>query len=192
MTRTRIGLALATATIGIVGTLGLAACGPVADGSAAGVSVVSAEGQALAAMGFDPADLAAADQGLVAADPTAAATPSATGGPTDRAGNRKRRPGRVFLGKHVMHGEAVVETGNGTKTVDVQRGTVTAIDDKTVTVKSADGFTLTWTFGTPIHVVEHRTTVQPSAIKVGTEIGLAGVKEGSTVTARLIVIPRKK
>jgi hypothetical protein len=60
-----------------------------------------------------------------------------------------------------------------------------------VTVKSADGFTQTWTFGTPIRVVEHRTTVQPSAITVGTEIGLAGARQGSTVTARLIVVPRK-
>lgn len=192
MTHTRIRMALATVAIGVVGALSLAACGPSNNTTSGGQTLVSAEGQALAEMGFDPADLAAADPGLVAADPLADPTPSAgpKGGPGN--GDRKRRPGRVFLGKHVLHGEAVVQTDSGTKTIDVQRGTVTAIDDKSMTVKSADGFTLTWTFGTPIHVVEHRTTVQPSAITVGTEVGVAGVKNGTTVTARLIVIPGKK
>jgi hypothetical protein len=97
-----------------------------------------------------------------------------------------------MLRRNTLHGEVVVQTKDGVRTVDVQRGTVTAIDAKTVTVKSADGFTLTWTFGNPLHVVEHRTAVQPSAVKVGTEIGLAGVKDGGVTTARLIVIPNSK
>ncbi len=186
MTGMRIRLALGAVAVAVVGVLGLAACGSAgntATGSAVNDSDVSAEAQVLAAMGFDPADVAAAQ-----VDPAPSATPSR--GPKGDRGH-KRLPGRVWLGKNVLHGEAVVETDNGTKTIDVQRGTVTAINDKTVTVKSSDGFTLTWTFGNPIRVVERRTTVQPSAIAVGTEIGLAGTKEGSTVTARLIVIPRK-
>jgi hypothetical protein len=176
MVRTRI-----TVVVGlVVAVLGLAACGSKED--AATASVGSPEAQVLAAMGFDLADLAVADQSLIQADPTPSAGP----------GRKKPRPpGKVRIAKNVLHGEVVVETKDGIKTVAVQRGTVTAINDKTVTVKSSDGFTQTWTFGTPIRVVEHRTTVQPSAIAVGTQIGLAGVKEGSTVTARLIVIPRK-
>jgi hypothetical protein len=179
MVRTRI-----TVVVGLaVAVLGLAACGSKDDAAAA--SVGSPEAQVLAAMGFDMADLAVADQSLIQADPSPSASPAGPG--------RKKplRPGKVRIAKNVLHGEVVVETKDGIKTVAVQRGTVTAIDDKTVTVKSSDGFTQTWTFGTPIRVVEHRTTVQPSAIAVGTQIGLAGVKAGSTVTARLIVIPRK-
>ena len=58
--------------------------------------------------------------------------------------------------------------------------------------KSTDGFTLTWTFGNPIHVLEHRSSVQPSAVKVGMAVGVAGGKDGDTAVARLIVIPRAK
>jgi hypothetical protein len=205
MMRTRTRIALATTVLGIVGALSLAACGLAGRGNAGsggtaadgGVTLVSDEGQALAAMGFDVKDLAAVDQGVALDDPLAdpAASPGPSGTPGKRGpgkGNRLRRPGRVFLSRNVLHGEAVVQTDSGTRTIDVQRGTVTAITDKTVTVKSADGFTQTWTFGTPIHVVEHRTSVQPSAIAVGTEIGLAGSKDGGTLTARLIVVPAKK
>jgi hypothetical protein len=92
----------------------------------------------------------------------------------------------------MMHGEAVVQTEEGTKTVVVQRGTVTAIDAKSVTVKSTDGFTLVWTFGDPLTVLERRSQVQPSAVAVGTEVGIAGAKSADSQAARLIVIPKKK
>jgi len=180
--------------VAVVGVLSLGACGvrgPAGSGGPAGdadaAQVGSPEGQVLAAMGYDLADLAVADQAMTEVAPST----GPDGGPGAGPGRKKWRPGRAWLGKRVLHGEVVVETPNGNKTVDVQRGTVTAIDAKSVTVKSSDGFTQTWTFGNPIHVVEHRTAVQPSAIAVGTEIGVAGVKEGSTLTARLIVIPRK-
>jgi hypothetical protein len=96
---------------------------------------------------------------------------------------------RRILAAHVEHGEVVVQTKQGDKTVDVQRGVITAIDEKSVTVKSADGFTQTWVFGTPFQVIERRSTVQASAVKVGTKVGVAGIKNGSTVTANLLVIP---
>lgn len=178
MSRNRVGLALATAMIGVAGVLGLAACGPAAD-----AVTLTPEGQALSAIGFDNADLTVGAREEPQADPSASAG-------HDRKGDGARRPlRRGLLRKNTLHGEIVVQTKDGVKTIDVQRGTVTAIDDKTVTVKSTDGFTLTWTLGTPLHVVEHRTTVQASAVKVGTEIGVAGTKDGSTVTAHLIVIP---
>ncbi len=189
----RRGMALVLG-VAVVGVLSLGACGvrgPAGSGGPAGdadaAQVGSPEGQVLAAMGYDLADLAVADQAMTEVAPST----GPDGGPGAGPGRKKWRPGRAWLGKRVLHGEVVVETPNGNKTVDVQRGTVTAIDAKSVTVKSSDGFTQTWTFGNPIHVVEHRTAVQPSAIAVGTEIGVAGVKEGSTLTARLIVIPRK-
>jgi hypothetical protein len=187
MTRTRIGLALGAAVIGITGLLGLAACGrgDIA-GTSAGVvadAAQPAEAQVLAAMGFDTG----AQEATPVDDPLA--VPSASPSKAPKAGKAGRRGlGRVVLRRNTLHGEVVVKTKDGVKTVDVQRGTVTAIDDKTVTVKSTDGFTLTWTFGNPIHVIEHRTTVQPSAVKVGTEIGVAGTKDGDTTTAKLMVI----
>ena len=179
MIRIRKGLALATVLLGGVGLLGLAACGPATTDTA-----LSPEGQALAAMGYEEADLRAAP-----ADPTPSPSTSADA----RAnGHRKRALTRVMLRRNTLHGEVTVQTKDGVQTVEVQRGAVTAIDDRTMTVKSTDGFTLTWTFGNPVRVVEHRTTVQPSAVVVGAQVGVAGVRSGNTFTARLIVIPSKK
>jgi hypothetical protein len=174
MTTFRVRTALTLAAIGLVGALGVAGCGLAARAGSA-QDALSPEAQALVAMGFQNAEVAPAVD--------------ASGKPNPGGGQRLR-PGRVKLRKNVLHGEAVVQTDNGTKTVDVQRGSVTAIDDRSVTVKSTDGFTLTWTFGTPLRVIENRTSVQPSAVKVGTEIGIAGTKDGGTVNAHLIVIPK--
>jgi hypothetical protein len=162
MTRFRIALAA-------IALVGLSACGTQTSAEEADTIEVSAdlpvEAQALAAMGFDAA--------LV---------------PAEAPSGRPDRPvrARVLLRRNVLHGEAVVQTKDGQKTVAVQRGEVTAINDKSVTVRSADGFTQTWTFGNPLHVLERRTTVQPSAVKVGDEVGVAGAKEAGSYVARLI------
>jgi hypothetical protein len=131
-------------------------------------------------------------------NPAAAIAPAASPSASAKAGaggagsKRRHRLLRFAFGKSALHGEAVVKTDDGTKTVVVQRGTVTAIDATSVTVKSTDGFTLTWTFGTPITVIERRSQVQPSAIAVGTQVGLVGDKAGNSPSARLIVVPNKK
>lgn len=99
----------------------------------------------------------------------------------------------MLLRRNTLHGEAVVKTKDGgTQTVAVQRGEVTAIDGDSMTVKSTDGFTVTWTFGDDLRVVEHRATVRVSDVKVGTTLGVAGAKDGDKGAARLILIPRAK
>ena len=65
-------------------------------------------------------------------------------------------------------------------------------DATTVTVKSADGFTLTWTFGDPVKVVKDRAKAAPSALTVGATVGVAGERTGGTTTARLVVVPGAK
>jgi hypothetical protein len=187
-THRRIGLAVATATLGVLGALGLSACGQLGSGQAATTvaDILSPEAQALAALGINPADLAPGASASAA--PTASASSS-----TDKAAKREKlRQLRTVRGllRNTLHGEAVVQTDNGTKTVLVQRGTVTAINDTSVTVKSTDGFTLTWTFGNPIKVIEHRTTVQPKDVVVGAKVGVAGTKDGTNSIASLLVIPQ--
>jgi hypothetical protein len=182
------GLALAAMVVG----LGLTGCGrgaaTAADAADTATTDLTLEAQALASIGFAPAELAPA---LAVVDPTP--------GPTAQVGDkRKDRPLRPFkrfrlgFGKKMLHGEAVVQTDEGTRTVVVQRGEVTAINDKTVTVKSTDGFSLTWTFSADIRVLERRSTVQPSAIKVGATVGVAGTRAGDAVTALLLVVPGEK
>ena len=176
-------VALAVAMIGLAGCgrLGNRSADPSASTETTETTELAWDAQALESIGFTQEEMGSAAL-APAPSPTAEA---------NEQGKRHPRYKRVRFAfrKGLQHGEAVVTTDEGTKTVVVQRGTVTAIDASSVTVKSADGFTLTWKFGSPLHVVEHRTQIQPSAIAVGTEVGVAGAKEGDSSVARLIVVP---
>ncbi|MFU8876137.1 hypothetical protein [Micromonospora sp. SL4-19] len=196
----RQGIVTGVTALFATAALGLAGCGPaqVAQDTAKETAVevaaaMGTDGQALAALGFDAADL---DVDPVAA-PAPSASPGEHAGP-DRKGDRaqewrKRHRARVLLRKNTLHGEVVVQTRDGgTKTVAVQRGEVTAIDAKSMTVKSTDGFTMTWTFDEKLRVVERRATVRSDEIKVGTTVGVAGTKDGDGGAARLIVVPLKQ
>jgi hypothetical protein len=159
------------AAAGLAGLLSLSACGgaPQAAPAAAAVDVadVADEAQALTAVGF-AAEVAPA--------------PSASAAKERRSGLRKH------LRKNTLHGEITVQGKDAVRTIVVQRGTVTAVDTAGVTVKSTDGFTQTWTFGDKLKVVQARKAVEVSAVKTGTEIGVAGAKDGDKSVARLVAI----
>ncbi|MEU4622173.1 hypothetical protein AB0G04_19690 [Actinoplanes sp. NPDC023801] len=110
----------------------------------------------------------------------------------DAAGDtRAERPRAVrkLLRKNTLHGEVVVRSRKGEdRTIVVQRGEVTAADDKGFTVKSADGYELTWAFGEKARVVEKREKAERSAVRPGVKVGAGGIREGSATTARLIII----
>jgi len=172
MTRSRtLLLAMSAAALAT-----LTACGGGRATAETGPDAVTSVGTgALQVMGFE-------------VTPVVADSPVPTASKEPRHDAKRKALGRAMLRRNTLHAEAVVKTKDGTRTVAVQRGTVTSIDDRTVNVKSTDGFALTWTFGNPMRVVEKRTTVAPNAVKVGAEIGLAGTKDGATTSARLIVI----
>ncbi|GAB3950348.1 hypothetical protein [Micromonospora vulcania] len=200
----RWGFAAATTSLLAAVALGVSGCGaaevasqPAREAAVEVAAAMGVEGQALAAMGFDANDLDV--QTVAAPAPSGSAAPDASPSVQDKAKQkrgeefRKRRQARVLLRKNTLHGEAVVQTKDGgTQTVAVQRGEVTAIDGNSMTVKSTDGFTMTWTFGDDLRVVERRASVQPSDVKVGTTLGVAGAKDGDKGVARLILIPRAK
>jgi hypothetical protein len=197
--RTVVGLvALALAGAGL---LGLTACERPGSPTAAPAAAVDApaaalaaaaglEEQALTALGFAPSELTAAKPG-----PGSSAEPGGdpSAGPGRGERGKNRRPlARALLRGRVLHAEAVVQTDEGVKTLISQRGTITAIDDDSVTVKSADGFTLTWTFGDELRVIDRRRTVQPTDLAEGVEVGVAGAKDGDASVARLIIRPFKQ
>ncbi|MEU7851672.1 hypothetical protein AB0B74_05720 [Micromonospora parva] len=197
----RWGIATGTTALLAAVALGVSGCGaaevasqPARDTAVEVAAAMGVEGQALTAMGFDADDL---DVRTVAAPatPTPSGSPSAQEKGREKRGEewRKRRQARVLLRKNTLHGEAVVKTKDGgTRTVAVQRGEVTAIDGDSMTVKSSDGFTMTWTFGDDLRVVERRATVQPSEVKIGATLGVAGAKDGDKAVARLILVPRAR
>jgi hypothetical protein len=191
--RSRLGLTVATGVLGIVGLLGVAACSPGATAPTAASATMSAEATALTALGFTDGDVTTDGTAANAADGPTSPAPNASATP-----HRPRHPGlrrmlirRATMGRHVEHGSVTIQTKNGDETIDVQRGSITAINATTMTVKSADGFTLTWTFGSNMRVIENRGTIQPSDVKVGETVGVAGLKNGSTETARLVIIPKQ-
>lgn len=179
----KLRLALAATALAAVGLLGLTACLPGSGtvGAQQGASLTP-EQTALTELGFTQDDVVG---DTPADDPSASPAPAGGNGHP----RLKRLAVRRALARNVEHGQVVVDTKDGEKTIDVQRGTVTAITDTTITVKCTDGFSETWTFGTPLHVIEHRTTVQPKDLAAGDTVGVAGAEVGGTVTANLIVIP---
>ena len=98
------------------------------------------------------------------------------------------KPGkaRKLLRKNTLHGELTVQTKNGPRTVVAQRGEVTAADAAGLTVKSADGFTLTWTFGDKLRVRQGGKDAERAAITTGAQVGVAGAKDGAATVARLV------
>jgi hypothetical protein len=173
--------------VGLVCALGLAACGGGPAAGAADLTDLSYETEALASIGF--ATDVAALRAAVAPDPTASAKAGR------KAEDRKLRKLRLAFGRNTLHAEATVQTKAGVQTLVVQRGEITAVDDTSVTVKSADGFSLTWTFGDKIRIAKRGAPggqADRAELKVGVTVGAAGLREGSTTTARLIVIPVAK
>ncbi|MQA24770.1 MAG: hypothetical protein GEU94_04720 [Micromonosporaceae bacterium] len=155
----------------------------------------------LTACGADPAqrtseprqptlDLSAEEQALgIEAEP--AAHPSRDADKPGRGWGRHKGT-RGFFGHKILHGELVIDGKDGPRTIAVQRGTVTKADDSEITVKSADGFSLTWKLGEKLRVIERRGSVKADDLDVGDVIALAGPKSGDTPTARLIVISRPR
>ena len=101
------------AGIGLVAVVGLgltgcAAAGGAAGGDDAGIEVsagMGAEGEALAAMGFDPDDITPAEVADLQAQAPSPG-PSGSAGPKDKGhGDRgKRLKARVLLRKNTLHG----------------------------------------------------------------------------------------
>lgn len=104
---------------------------------------------------------------------------------------------------HAIHGEHVVKQQDGTyRTVVTQAGTIEAVSDSEVTVKSEDGFTQRYAITAetsiakvPANVSELRNgrgkPTLPSAtaadLTTGDPVRLSGTKDGDTVTATRIV-----
>jgi hypothetical protein len=86
----------------------------------------------------------------------------------------------------VVHGQFTEpRQGGGYQTVDVQRGTVTAVSSSSITVKSADGYSATY-------VVSSSTEVNAKAagigtVKAGDTVGLTATVSNGKATAASII-----
>ena len=181
----RLTRVLGTILVAALGVASQAACGLARGGDndeteSELVAALSPEGAALAALGFAPDELATGD-------PVAADEPDPADGPRWRAW-RERHAVRVFLRHNLLHGEVVVQTPDGPKTVLVQKGEVTAVSDTALTVTSTDGFSQSWVYGEELRVIESRRSIAAEDLAVGTRVGVAGPLADGEATARLVII----
>ncbi|MFG2090919.1 DUF5666 domain-containing protein [Spirillospora sp. NPDC048824] len=141
--------------------------------------------------------------GLYLAVPAFADDPSPSASPTaepkhprwDRPGeDRPFRRGHGLpghrLGGHGVHGEATVQRDDGFRLATWQRGEITALSSTTLTVKSADGVSWTWTTNADTRVRKDHEKAAVKDLADGDKILVAGERSGGTRTAKLIRVPK--
>ena len=132
--------------------------------------------------------------GLVAGGATAFADTSATASPSPSATAAHPKAGkhrRLRLRAPGVHGEATVKDGKIGQWVvrEWQRGRITAVSGDTVTVRSADGTSWTWTVPGSAKITRDGGTIAESALKDGDPVLVVGRKDGSANDARRVFAP---
>ena len=144
--RMRISKAAAIAASGIVGA-----------GVAGGLTYAAVSAPAGASSNLG----AAADNVISAAQ----ASPDAAGGfAADRTGGRMGRRGLLA---HLEHGQLTLRVKGGDRTVDLQRGTVSAVTPTSISVTSPDNFPGTYTVDSSTKVRTRSGLVSFSSVHKG-------------------------
>ncbi len=104
----------------------------------------------------------------------------------EQKADRKAGNALKGFGKKVEHAEAVVRTKDGTRSVLVQRGEVTAVSGDEMTVKSADGFEATWKLGNATKVRSAGKKGDTGDLAAGDKVGVAGGGKGTSGTAGIV------
>ena len=135
-------------------------------------TMVAAGGVALA--------LAGTGAGVAVAQTSPTPAPSTNAAPNGAAPNnnapKAHAPGvkkhaKGLLGK-VEHGEFTAHTKTGDKVLDVQRGTVTAVNDTSITVLSSDKFSATYAVSSTTKVHKGKKAAAGSPIAVNDRVQL--------------------
>jgi len=111
-----------------------------------------------------------------------------THGPFDRGGGH----GLGLLGGpgggRMLHGEATVEkAGGGTSVVHFQNGVISAINGSTMTVKSTDNFTMTYTVNSTTRILLNGTDGTLSKLAKNDKVRVVGVEDASATVAKMVV-----
>ncbi|WP_067451174.1 hypothetical protein [Actinomadura macra] len=128
------------------------------------------------------------------------AVPAAADDPTPRpSASGKPHPGHG--GKHTsshgarggigIHGEATVQRKEGFRLATWQRGTLTGRSGTTLTFRSLDGATWTWTTDSKTRVRKDGEKATIADLKNGDPALVYGERSGDTRTAKLVRVPKK-
>jgi hypothetical protein len=87
----------------------------------------------------------------------------------------------------VLHGDLTVKDENGSVSqVRVQKGTVEAVTSTSLTLKSEDGYTTTWTINSDTKVRRDRDDAAIADVKAGDTVFARGPLTGDTATAAVV------
>jgi hypothetical protein len=125
------------------------------------------------------------------ADPT----PSPSASPSTPSTPNQQQPGGPGKGGFghrgefgvggALHGEFVVpKDGGGYQTIATQQGDVTAVSEDSITVKSEDGYSRTYTVAAETLVNSARDGI--ASIKTGSKVSVSAVVANNTATATTI------
>ncbi|WP_239329229.1 hypothetical protein [Frankia sp. CiP3] len=118
--------------------------------------------------------------------PTANAT-TATADPISEVASDVRGH-RAWLADKGVHGEFVARTADGFKTFEVQKGTVTAVSGSSLTVRSDDGYTVSYSVTDSTIVRRGKNKVDISTVKAGEKIVIGARVDGQTRTALRVIV----
>lgn len=121
-----------------------------------------------------------------AGSPDAAASNASASVP-DRPG---RHPARWHAHARGIHGQATVQTKGGFVQVVWQRGSLTAANGGTLTVRSLDGTTWQWKTDDSTRVRKDGQRSEISKLAVGDFVAVTG-RDGGGRTARVVVVPKR-
>jgi hypothetical protein len=94
---------------------------------------------------------------------------------------------RHALGRRVLHGEVTVQTRDGTKTIVMARGEVTALTGDAITVKSSDGVETSFRIDGDTRFGFRNEPDPRAELKVGEDAFVAGEKAGDSAVAKRVV-----
>jgi hypothetical protein len=148
---------------------------------------------AMTVLGITAGGIAWAESGTgTPAGPAATAAVTAPNGPGAAAAADGKAGARLrTLGRHVLHGEFVVQTRKGVVTADVARGVIVSVSDTAISVRSSDGVVTDFTVDKQTRARSQGKRVALSTLHAGDQVVVLGVKQNgaSTPVARLIRHP---
>jgi hypothetical protein len=118
------------------------------------------------------------------ASPTTSAAPKADQKPADQ--DEKTGKKHRSLQNRALHGEATVGGATKQRVVSFQRGAVTKVSETSVTVKSVDGFTATYTVDAKTKVRKDKALVTIDDVKAADRVRVVATKDGADAVARTI------
>jgi hypothetical protein len=144
-------------------------------------------------LGWVVAGVLALSAGGVAWAATSSSAPSTTA-PSGNGGAAKAHPklGGLAWGRHLggraLHGEVTVQTKNGTRTVVLARGKVSAYTaGSSISITSSDNTVTTFTINSATRYGFRNFSQPEASLKTGETAMVVGTQSGSTNTANRVI-----